>query len=169
MGRIGNREVSMTKLEEIEDLCAACGIEIERAALPAKVDALYFSASGTKPVIAVDYKLRKHSEQVGAIAEELGHHYTTVGNLLTDARKAKATIRKQEQLARRWAFQYAVSFSGIIDAWDAGARSLHDMAEHLGIEGAFLLEALETYENVYGSFVITGETMITFRPVSVLR
>ena len=159
----------MTKLEEIEDMCARCGVQIERAALPTKVDALYVSAAGMKPVIAVDYRLRRQSEQVGAIAEELGHHYTTVGNLLTDMKRAKATIRKQEQLARRWAFQYAVSFTGIIDAWDAGARSLHEMAEHLGIEESFLVEAFETYENVYGSFVITGDTMITFSPVSILR
>jgi hypothetical protein len=158
----------LTRLEDIEDHCAACGIEIERRPLPEDIKAVYYASSDTDPVIVIDPSVRRQAEQVCKISEELGHHYTTVGNLLTAKSLSKTHIRKAETLARRWAFKYSVSLSGIVEAYQAGARSRHEMAEHMGIEERFLVEAMETYESVYGSVVVYGEFIITFNPVSVL-
>ena len=159
----------MTRLEDIEDHCAACGIEIERRPLPKNIKAVYYSTSDTEPVIVIDPSVRGHAEQVCRISEELGHHYTTTGDLLTAKSMSKTRIRKQEILARRWAFKYSVCLSGIVDAWKTGARSLHEMAEHLGIEELFLVEALETYEAIYGKFTTYGEYLIAFNPLTVIK
>lgn len=157
----------MTKLEAIEEKCALCGVGIEHAALPEKMKAIYYTDIDTHPVITINENITSQSEQYGIIAEELGHHYTTTGDLLSDKVKTKTTIRKQEQLARRWAFRCAVSLSGIVEAYQLGAHSLHEMAEHMGIDERFLKEALESYEMKYGKSTEYGEHTVNFDPVSV--
>ena len=157
----------MTRLEELEEACAACGVGIERAALPENMKAIYYTDPDTRPVIVINENICSQSDQYGIIAEELGHHYTTTGNLLSDKTSTKASVRKQEIIARRWAFKYTVSLSGIVEAHQAGARSLHEMAEHMGIEGRFLKEALESYEMIYGKSTEYAEHTVHFDPVSV--
>jgi hypothetical protein len=157
----------LTKLEEVEEFCASRGIVLEHSTLPGSLDSIYYETVHTHPVITVDSSVTKHAEQIVKIAEELGHHYTTSGNLLTDKRKSKVSIRKQEQLARRWAFRYTVSLSGIVDAYQAGAHSLHEMAEFMGIEMLFLAEALDTYGMIYGKETPYGNLTIHFDPVFV--
>lgn len=157
----------MTKLEKIEETCALCGIRIERAALPENMKAIYYTDSDTHPVIIINEKITKQSEQYGIIAEELGHHYTTTGDLLSDKARPKTSVRKQESIARRWAFRCAVSLSGIIEAHQAGARNLHEMAEHMGIESRFLDEALESYAMIYGKSTEYGEHTVHFDPLRI--
>lgn len=157
----------MTKLKKIEETCALCGIRIERAALPENMKAIYYTDSDTYPVIIINEKTTKQSEQYGIIAEELGHHYTTTGDLLSDKTRSKVAIRKQEQLARRWAFKYTVSLSGLVKAHHTGARSPHEIAEHLGIEERFLIEALESYEMIYGKFTEYGDHTVYFDPLHI--
>lgn len=95
------------------------------------------------------------------LAEELGHYYTTVGNILD---QTDSNNRKQERRARLWAYDRLVGLSGIVKAYNHGCGSLTETAEYLNITEEFLLDALKEYENKYGTSVVYGEYEISFTP-----
>jgi len=158
---------SLTKLEELQDACVAEGIHIETAQLPESIQGIYYNADETEPVISVNCSLCKNSEQLCIIAEELGHHYTSHGNLLTDPPVATDIIRKQEELASRWAHRYTVSLSSIVDSYLSGARNAHEIAEYLDIDELFFRKALVTYEARYGIFAEYNHYKIYFNPLLI--
>lgn len=96
-----------------------------------------------------------------ALAEELGHHHTTVGNILD---QSIVENRKQERRARYWAFKKLVSLFDIIRAYKYGCQNLYEMADFLEVSEEFLKEALNVYRAKYGTGVRFDEYMITFEP-----
>lgn len=76
------------------------------------------------------------------LAEELGHHMTSVGNILD---QKDIGNRKQEHKARKWAFERLVPLQDIERAVKHGHRDPWDMAEYLGVDERFLREALKHY------------------------
>ncbi len=95
------------------------------------------------------------------LAEELGHYYTTVGNILD---QANASNRKQERRARLWAYDRLIGLSGIVKAYRHGCESLTETAEYLNVTEDFLLDALKEYESKYGTSVVYGKYKISFTP-----
>lgn len=89
------------------------------------------------------------TEKSCVLAEELGHHYTTSGNILD---QSTAVNRKQEQRARLWAYNRQIGLMGIISAWKHGCRTCYEMAEFLGVTEEFLSEALSAYKSKYGIY-----------------
>lgn len=59
------------------------------------------------------------AEKSCVLAEELGHHYTTAGNILN---QADIGNRKQELRARLWAYNTRIGLLGIIKAFKAPAH-----------------------------------------------
>ena len=80
-------------------------------------------------------------EKSCVLAEELGHHRMTVGNILDQNDVAN---RKQEHLARLWAYDRRIGLSGII----LGYRN----------------EALECYREKYGCYTELDGYVIMFEP-----
>lgn len=95
------------------------------------------------------------------LAEELGHYYTTVGNILD---QANASNRKQERRAHLWAYDRLIGLSGIVKAYKHGCGSLTETSEYLNVTEDFLLDALKEYESKYGTSVVYGEYEIFFTP-----
>lgn len=95
------------------------------------------------------------------LAEELGHYYTTVGNILD---QTDENNRKQELRARLWAYNRLVGLSGIVKAYKHGCGSLTETSEYLNVTEDFLLDALKEYESKYGTSVVCGEYEISFTP-----
>lgn len=100
-------------------------------------------------------------EKKCVLAEELGHYYTTVGNILN---QDIALNRKQEQQARLWSYNKLIGLNGIINAHKYGCRSLAEMTEYLDVSHEFLLEALEKYRSKYGEFTTLDNYIIYFEP-----
>lgn len=95
------------------------------------------------------------------LAEELGHYYTTVGNILD---QTDENNRKQELRARLWAYNRLVGLSGIIRAYKHGCESLAETADYLDVTEDFLLDALKEYKSKYGTSVVWNEYEISFTP-----
>lgn len=95
------------------------------------------------------------------LAEELGHYYTTVGNILD---QTNASNRKQELRARLWAYDRLVGLSDIVRAYKYGCESLAETADYLNVTESFLSDALKEYESKYGTSVVCGEYEISFIP-----
>lgn len=100
-------------------------------------------------------------EKSCVLAEELGHHYTSTGNIIN---LADIKNRKQELKARLWAFDKQIGLSGIIRAYEGRCKDKHEMAEFLGATEEFLEDALNCYKNKYGISVAYGNYIIYFEP-----
>ena len=117
--------------------------------------------------IAIRKNIQTTTEKACVLAEELGHHYTTVGNILDQKKVANA---KQELHARTWAYNECVGLIGIVKAFEAGCKSLYEMADYLDVTEDFLKDALESYRRKYGVCTEIDNYIIFFEPwISVMR
>lgn len=111
--------------------------------------------------IAIRQNINTQLEKSCVLAEELGHHYTSAGNILDQTRTENI---KQELKARMWAYNKQIGLGGIIDAYKQGCRNFHEMADHLDVTEEFLKDALEAYRSKYGHYVIVDNYTIYFEP-----
>lgn len=95
------------------------------------------------------------------LAEELGHYYTGVGNILE---QSSVSDRKQEFRARMWGYNQMVGLSGLVSAAKAGCRNMYEVAEHLDVTEEYLQEALIAYRSKYGLGKALDNYWITFEP-----
>lgn len=100
-------------------------------------------------------------EKSCVLAEELGHYYTSTGNILN---LSDIKNRKQELQARAWAYNKQVGLIGIISAYEARCKNKSEMAEFLGVTEEFLEDALLYYKNKYGISVKIDNYEIYFEP-----
>lgn len=121
-----------------------------------RIDGLYIDGS-----IALDKNLKTTAKKACVLAEELGHHYTTVGNIidLTDVQN-----RKQERQARLWAYNKQIGLRGIINAFNYGCTTQHEIAEYLEVTEEFLHDAIECYRNKYGVYTTLDNYIVYFIP-----
>ncbi len=106
------------------------------------------------------------AEKACVLAEELGHYYTTVGNILD---QNKVNNRKQELKARIIAYDKMIGLIGIVDAYKAGCRNKFEISEYLGVTEEFLIETLNHYQSKYGLHASVGNYVIYFEPLGVLE
>lgn len=101
------------------------------------------------------------TQKACALAEELGHHHTSAGNIinLEDTRNAK-----QEHVARVWSYNKMIGLSGIIQAYKRHCFNSCEMAEYLDVTEEFLQEALEYYRQKYAPCIKMDGYYIIFEP-----
>ncbi len=109
--------------------------------------------------------LNTSAEKASVLAEELGHHHTTVGDI-TD--QSKLSNRKQELRARIWAYEKAVPLYKIVQAHQQNIRNRFEFAEYLEVTESFLDAALIRYQDKYGLAVDYGNHTIYFDPLKVI-
>ena len=71
------------------------------------------------------------------LAEEIGHHFTTSGNILDNQR--------QELRARKWAYEKIIPLEAVLSAIADGFRETWEIADYLEVEENFLKDALKHY------------------------
>ena len=118
--------------------------------------------------IAIRKSINTLAEKSCVLAEELGHHYTTSGNILEQT--TNIMNQKQEYRARLYGYTLRVGLIGIINAYEACCRNLHEMAEYLEVPEDYLTEVIDCYRSKYGQYVAIDNYMIYFIPqLAVLR
>lgn len=116
-------------------------------------------------IIAVDTSI-DYDERTCILAEELGHHYTTYGNILDPNDPEN---RRQEKTARFWAHQKLLPLEKLAKAAvDCQGMESWELAEYLGVSDIFLREALEEYKQRFGLFKEFPGGYIYFDPLSVV-
>lgn len=95
------------------------------------------------------------------LAEELGHHYTSVGNILD---LTVTENRKQERQARIWAYNKQIGLRGLINAYEHGCRCRHEVADYLEVTEEFLEEAINCYREKYGIYTTVDNYTVYFIP-----
>ena len=106
-------------------------------------------------------------EKTCALAEELGHHETSVGNILD---MTSAVNRKQERQARLWAYNKQIGLIGLVRAFEHGCQNRFEIAEYLEVTEEFLEECIECYRNKYGICKRVDNYVVYFIPrLSVMK
>ena len=92
--------------------------------------------------IAIRETLPNSAVKACVLAEELGHYYTTAGDIID---QSDTENRKQENVARKWAYNKILPIENILFALQDGHTEIWDMAEYLDVDEAFLRDALIYY------------------------
>lgn len=106
------------------------------------------------------------TEKACVLAEELGHHYTSYGNILD---QTDTENRKQERRARLWAYRKMFDLIDLVSAYKHGCQNLYEVADYLGVTEEFLAEALCTYKEKYGVYAKIDRYAVHFEPLGVLE
>lgn len=144
-------------------LCEAENEHIDVTYLPLcnRIKGLYCDS-----VIAINSKISTTAEKTCILAEELGHYYTSYGNIID---LSKTPNRKQEIRAQHWAVKRLVTPKNIIMAFEAGCRNMFEVAEYIGVTEEFLIRAFEAYNAMYGKYKKYGKYIIYFDPPGVYK
>lgn len=111
--------------------------------------------------VAIRQDLSTSVEKACVLAEELGHHYTSYGNILD---QSDASNRKQELRARAWAYNKQIGLLGLIRAYEHGCRNRFEVAEFLEVTEEVLEECLIFYRNKYGVCANIDNYVVYFIP-----
>lgn len=129
----------MNKFEELCQTASDTNVDIVNYPFSSShIKGLYCNGN-----VAINNEIDTDAERVCVLAEELGHHATTFGNILD---QSSASNRKQERIARMWAYNRLIGLRGIVDCYNAGCQNTYEMAETLNVTEDFLLEALFYYK-----------------------
>ena len=149
----------MTKYETLLDAAERDGITVDEHY---DLSETRFKGLYCDGMIALDNSLETSAERSSILAEELGHHYTSHGNILD---LHKVSNIKQEHPARMGAYNQMIDLQGIIQCRKHGCTSLYEMAEFLEVTEEFLSDALQAYRSKYGCFTTLDNYVIYFEPV----
>ena len=101
------------------------------------------------------------SEKKSVLAEELGHHHTSVGNILN---MEDLSNRKQERQARLWGYNKLIGLTGIVNAFESGCQSAYEASEFLEVTVEYLQECIDCYRDKYGICTEIDNYIIYFIP-----
>lgn len=111
--------------------------------------------------IAIHQGIDTFVEKACVLAEELGHHYTSVGCILDQTDLAN---RKQERQARLWGYNKLIGLMGIVRAFNAGCQNQYEIADYLDVTEEYLQECINCYQSKYGICTTVDNYVIYFVP-----
>ena len=105
-------------------------------------------------------------EKSCVLAEEIGHHCTSSGDILD---QTDIMNRKQEYRARLYGYNLKVGLTGLISAYEEGCRNLYEMAEYLDVTEEYLRNVINCYHAKYGQYTLVDNYVIYFEPFAVIK
>lgn len=150
-----NGSNTMTIYEELLEEASNNGLVVREKALSSSDGLIY------KNRIAISDRLETTVEKACVLAEEIGHYHTAVGDIV-DLQNIENL--KQEQKGRLHGYNRMIGLRGIIDAFNAGCQSRHEIAEFLEVTEEFLQEAIDCYRDKYGICTTIDNYVIYFIP-----
>lgn len=115
--------------------------------------------------IFIDKRLTYYEKHC-VLAEEIGHHETTYGDI-TDLEEV--TNKKLELVARTWGYEKIVSLDKLIDCFIKGYTTVEDICLHLEITPHYLHKAIEKYNQRYGMSIVYKGYRIFFDPLNIKK
>lgn len=111
-------------------------------------------------------KFRTKYEKYCILAEEIGHHETTYGEITN-----LECIRnwKLELVARRWGYEKIVSLDKLIECHEMGYKSLEEVCNHLEITEVYFKDSVDHYSSRHGISIDHNGYQINFDPLFIRR
>lgn len=116
--------------------------------------------------ILMNTSIANDTEYKCVLAEELGHYYTSNGNIL-DYQTTES--QRQEDRAHRWAFETILPIENFIDAFEHGCRNKYETASFLEVTENFLEKAVEHYKLKYGTYATFEDYIVYLEPLGVMK
>ena len=116
--------------------------------------------------IAIRRNIETQAGKSCVLAEEIGHHCTSSGDILD---QTDIMHRKQEYRARFYGYNLKIGLIGLIRAYEAGCRNIFEMADFLDATEEYLKEAIQCYSSKYGTCVAVDNYIIYFEPFAVMK
>lgn len=135
----------------------------DQSALPAWLKGIYIE-SGSSSMILLNKNLQTDRERKCVLAEEIGHHLKTIGDI-TD--QTKLENQQQEMRARQWGYEKLVPLSAIVQAFHARIKGRYELAEYLDVTEEFLQNSIDRYRSKYGILTTWENYIIRFDPLGV--
>lgn len=136
-------------------------VEVISIPLKGRLKGLYYDKT-----IAINKNIDTTVEKTCILAEELGHYYTTVGNIVDQKQVFNSRL---ERRARAWGYQRLVPLDKLILAYRQGVRTRYELAEFLGVTEQFLDDVLKYYKEKYGPYRQVGNYYICFEPLAIIQ
>lgn len=112
-------------------------------------------------------KNMSQTEKACVLAEELGHYYTSTGDILD---QSDISNQKQEHKARVWAYQKLITFDNLITAFERGCRNRYEVADYLNVTEEFLIESVTVFSQKHGvAYKYKGYTLIFNDGLSIIK
>lgn len=111
--------------------------------------------------IAIRQNLDTTAKKACVLSEELGHHYTSVGNIIDMEHTGN---RKQERQARLWGYNRSIGLLGLIKAYEHGCTNRYEIADYLDVTEEYLEECIRCYRDKYGVYTTVDNYVIYFIP-----
>lgn len=111
-------------------------------------------------------KFRSKYEKHCILAEEIGHHETTYGDI-TNLKSMRNW--KLELVARRWGYEKIVSLDKLIECHEMGYKSLEEVCTHLEITAIYLKTSVDHYSSRHGISIDHNGYQISFDPLYIQR
>lgn len=147
----------MNKLEQLEELSDQNNVSvIDFDLTDTNIKGLYCDNH-----IALNKDIKTVKEKTCVLAEELGHHFTSVGNIVDYNNLSNS---KQEHQARVWAYNNLIGLQGLIKAFEYGCRNKYGFAKFLDVTEDFFEETINAYKDKYGLYKIVDNYVIYFIP-----
>ncbi|MFD2334628.1 ImmA/IrrE family metallo-endopeptidase [Cohnella sp. GCM10020058] len=146
--------------EELLIEAHALGVEVYEVRMKGRDHGLYSDF-----IIWIDKRLKSVVKMTCVLAEEIGHHHKTVGDI-TD--QTILLNRKQEKHARTWGYLRLIPLSAFISAHRAGVRNRFELAQFLGVTEKFVDDTITRYQELYGLHAIHDGHLIMFDPLMVV-
>lgn len=143
----------LTPLEHLEQEIYDRGIMLINRKPAPGMDALYIRARGLAPRIYIDPAITLPCARYVILAEELGHYYTTTGDILAQDTPDKI---RQERIAHEYAIRKCAPYAVILQMLRQ-RYYMYEIAEWLYIPMWFLKNALEYYNLNGYTFAITDD------------
>jgi len=139
----------MTQHEYLEDLASQHGIILDYSLISQNdwLGGLYVDYGTDLPKIIMINRHISRCEQLAVLAEELGHHFASYGNIVA---QQEVNQRKQEAFGRAWAYEHLVPPGEVFSACLDGEGSLWELSDRLGLPEDFIREAITYYARKFG-------------------
>lgn len=136
-------------------------LELYEVCMSSRLKGLY-----SDNIIWINKLIPTNTEKTCVLAEELGHHHKTVGDIID---QSSIINRQQELRARAWAYEKLVPLEKIVQAHGYNISNRFELADFLDVTEDFLDEALNWYKSKYGLFVAIENYTLYFEPLGVLE
>lgn len=112
---------------------------------------------------------RDYYIQNGYLAEELGHHATSYGEITSYlGRRYNINHARQELRARRYGVKLILPLEKLIECYKKGLwGDIYAMCLYLEIDRSYFKKAIEDYKKQFGTFVEYEGYYITFEPLDI--
>lgn len=149
----------MDRYEQLVEHARQLGLEVIEKTFKSSAKGL---TKGNK--IGISKSIESNAEKRCVLAEEIAHSLYTVGDILD---QNNINNVKQEKYARKKAYEDLLPLSLLIEAYEQGIRSLHEMAEYLEVTEDFFKASLNHYQRKYGLYARHGRYVLYFSPLIV--